>query len=111
MKIAWGVNVRAVKIPTFNKTLLYNLAIDQHDQHVQREEQEDDDHFSSDLEDNFAEDKVINNQLSLRLAETELYTTSQLAAQPPLQQIGDEKVVVTPVKISTVKQIQNIVAG
>ena len=108
MKIAWGVNVRAVKIPTFNKTLLYILAIDQH---VQREEQEDDDHFSSDLEDNFAEDKVINNQLSLRLAETELYTTSQSAAQPPLQQIGDEKVVVTPVKISTVKQIQNIVAG
>ena len=38
-------------------------------------------------------------------------TTSQSAAQPPLQQIGDEKVVVTQVTIYTVKQVQNIVAG
>ena len=36
-------------------------------------------------------------------------TTSQSAAQPPLQQIGDEKVVVTQVTICTVKQVQNIV--
>ena len=38
-------------------------------------------------------------------------TTSQSAAQPPLQQIGDEKVVVTQVTICTVKQAQNIVTG
>ena len=46
---------------------------DQHDQHVQREEQEDDDHPCSNLEDNFAEEKVFNNQESLRLAENKLY--------------------------------------
>ena len=38
-------------------------------------------------------------------------TASQSAAQPPLQQVGDEKVVVTQVTIYTVKQVQNIVAG
>ena len=32
-------------------------------------------------------------------------TASQSAAQPPLQQIGDEKVVVTQVTIYTVKQV------
>ena len=46
---------------------------DQHDQHVQQEEEQDDDDYCSDLENNFAEDKVFNNQLSFWLAETELY--------------------------------------
>ena len=45
----------------------------QGDQHVQREEQEDDDHSCSNLEDNFAEEKVFDNQESFRLAETKLY--------------------------------------
>ena len=45
----------------------------QGDQHVQREEQEDDDHSCSNLEDNFAEEKLFDNQESFRLAETKLY--------------------------------------
>ena len=87
MKIAWGVNVRAVKIPTFNKTLLYILAIDQH---VQREEQEDDDHSCSNLEDNFAEEKVFDNQESFRLAENKLYNKLVSCTTAPATNWGRE---------------------
>ena len=44
----------------------------QGEQHFQRKE-EDDDHSCSNLEDNFAEEKVFNNQESFSLAETKLY--------------------------------------
>ena len=81
---------------------------DQHDQHVQQEEEQNDDDYCSDLENYFAEDKVFNCHFGWQRPS---FTTSQSSAQSPLQEIWDEKVVVTQVTIYTVKQVQNIVTG
>ena len=62
----------------------------QGDQHVQREEQEDDDHSCSNLEDNFAEEKVFNNQESFRLAENKLYNKLVSCTTTPATNWGRE---------------------
>ena len=62
----------------------------QGDQHVQREEQEDDDHSCSNLEDNFAEEKVFDNQESFRLAETKLYNKPVSCTTAPATNRGRE---------------------
>ena len=62
----------------------------QGDQHVQREEQEDDGHSCSNLEDNFEEKTVFNNQESFSLAETKLYNKPVSCTTAPATNRGRE---------------------